>query len=433
MPHHSRRRAVGTLICVLTAAVAMSGAALAADWPQYRGPGHDQHSPETGIVRGWGRQPRLVWKVPIGEGFGSFAVADGTAYIFVDRNMRETAVALDAKSGRQIWAVPLDQTISDRQGGSNPRSTPTIDGNHVYFFTVNLKLACLDRKTGKTVWLQDLKQEYNGQDLRWGNACSPVLVGDRIFVGGGGGGKSMLAFDKTTGKVLWATGNEQITHASPTPATIHGVPQIIFFMQSGLVALNQEDGRELWRHRFPFKISTAASPIVGGKNGDVVYCSAGYDVGSCGVRVQKTGDGFGATQLYFTDHGGPKGHNANHWSTPLHHAGHLYGIFGFKDYGNAKDPKAGAPVKCVDIETGQTKWAAPGFGSGGGTILVDGHIIVQGDQGVLALIEATPTGYREKGRITLPGEKFWTMAILADGKIFARSKTEAFCFEVGTK
>lgn len=408
--------------CVLSVA-AMSSAAAAADWTQYRGPKSDGHSEETGVAGKFGKA-KIAWKIPVGEGFGTFAVAGDMAYLFQDRQSRETLVAYNAKTGREVWARPVDQTITDRQGGSNPRSTPAIDGDKVYVLSVNLKLVCFDAKSGRQAWIKDIKSEMGGQDLKWGNAASPVLDGDRIYVGGGGAGKSMAAFNKTTGDVLWAVGNEKITHASPVPATIHGVRQVVFFMQSGLVSLDADSGKELWRGSFRFNVSTASSPIVGtGEDADIVYCSAGYDVGTAAFKISKSGDSFSSQQLYFLKQENKEGHNVHHWTTPVYHNGHVYGIFGFKDHDKA-------PVGCIELKTGQIKWRQPGFGSGGGTIFVDGHILVQGDNGKLSLIEATPAGYKEKNSTKLPGEKFWCAAIVANGHVFARSKTEAFCIEL---
>ncbi len=395
----------------------------AADWPQYRGWKSDGRSFEPAIAKAWPEGgPRVLWKVPVGEGFGTFAVSGERAFLFADRGGKETAICMDAGNGNEIWAVPLDESIEDRQGGSNPRSTPAIDGDNVYFFTVNLKLACLAVADGRRKWELDIKRDYKGQNLKWGNAASPVLDGDRIYVAGGERGRSMRAVNKNTGRPIWAVGSETITHASPVPATIHGVRQAIFFMKDGLVSLDSGSGRELWRYKFPFNVSTAASPVVGGENGDIVFCSAGYDVGAAAVQVRKNGNAFSAAQIWRTP-----GANMSHWSTPLHYQGHLYGIFGFKEY--SRGPGTGAPLKCVDIMTGKEKWSQDGFGSGGGTILVDGLLLAQGDGGLLALVEATPEGYREKGRVQLPGEKFWSAAVVANGKIYARSKDEAFCLD----
>ena len=63
-----------------------------------------------------------------------------------------------------------------------------------------------------------------------------------LYVGGGGPDESMLALNKESGDVVWQTGDERITHATPVVATILGRRQVIFFMQSGLVSLDAKDG-----------------------------------------------------------------------------------------------------------------------------------------------------------------------------------------------
>ena len=179
-------------------------------------------------------------------------------------------------------------------------------------------------------------------------------------------------------------------------------------------------------------VSTAASPIIGtGKDEGLVYCSAGYDVGSAVFKVTKAGDAFSAKEVWFQKSEGKQGQNVNHWSTPVYHDGYIYGIYGFKDFAGKKG--GGGPVRCLEMATGKFVWSQPGFGSGGGTVFVDGHLLVQGDAGRLTLIEASPAGYKESANTNLPGEKFWCAAVVANGKIFARSKAEAFCIDAAGK
>lgn len=315
------------------------------------------------------------------------------------------------------------------------RSTPTIDGDNVYILGTNLKLVCLSAASGKVVWKHDLMTEAGGQKLQWGCAASPVLDGELIYVAGGSAGQSLMAFDKKTGKGVWGVESELMTHASPVPATLGGVKQVIFFTQGpplkakgkkapatgGLVSVRADNGAELWRYAFPYAVSTAASPVVGGKNGDIVYCSAGYEVGAAAVQVASSGDKFAVKELWRTP-----GQNVSHWSTPVQKDGYVYGIFGFKEFGSA-------PLRCIDIATGKEMWSHPGFGSGGGTILIDGSILVQSDTGKISLVEATPTAYKEIGSVQPIATKCWSAAIVANGRIYARSKNEAVCLDVGGK
>jgi outer membrane protein assembly factor BamB len=171
----------------------------------------------------------------------------------------------------------------------------------------------------------------------------------------------------------------------------------------------------LWRFDYPFKVSTAASPIVWQ---DIVYCSAAYGVGAGACRVSKDGAGFKATELWRQE-----GKLMNHWSTPVCKDGHLYGL-----YGHGKDDSG--PLKCIEIATGKELWSQPGFGAGGATVLVDGNVLVQSSRGPLVLVEATPGGYHELARAQFFGGQCWTMPVVSNGRIYARNTKEGVCINV---
>jgi len=367
---------------------ASSLAVPAGDWPQYHGPARDRTSPEEIASFAWTADgPTPVWKVETPTGFSSFAVADGLACTLVGRELdgaaREVCVALDAGTGKERWFADLgparydgggDRGTRTNQGGDGPRSTPSLDAGRVYVLSSRLLLACFDAATGKEVWRSDLIEEHDGELLRWQSAASPLVDGDLVFVAAGGPGYSLLAFDKTTGEPQWGTGDERLTHATPVAATIHDVRQVIFFMQSGLVAVEAETGDELWRAEYPYQTSTAASPVV---LGDVVYCSAGYGVGAGAFRIARTDAGFTAELLWQK-----RNKLMNHWSTPVAKDGYIYGMFGFKNYG-------AAPMKCIDAMTGEEKWSADGYGPGN-CILVGDVLVALGDAGDVVVIAARP-------------------------------------------
>lgn len=411
---------VGWLAIGVLALVPFAGGT---DWPQYRGPTHDGSTPEKGMLKTWPKEgPSQVWRAPLGDSFGSFAVGGEKAFCFIQRAVngkdQEVGIALDANTGKELWATPLGKPTYDNQGGDGPRSTPTVDGDRVYFLGAYLILSCLDAARGKIVWQRDLVQEHGGRVIKWNNAASPILDSNLIFVNAGGSGQALLAFTKKDGLLGWKGESDLPTHSSPVPALIHGARQIIFFTQSGLVSVVPTTGKVLWRHPFPYQTSTAMSPVV---DKDVVYCSAGYGVGGGACKIVKTSSGYTAQQLW--RHAGD---TVNHWTTPVCKDGYLYGIFGFKDFGRA-------PLKCIEIATGKEIWSQPGFGSGGGTILVDGHVLVQGDKGSLVLVEATPSGYKEAARAQPLGGKCWTMPVMSNGRIYARNTKEGVCLDVSAK
>jgi outer membrane protein assembly factor BamB len=113
---------------------------------------------------------------------------------------------------------------------------------------------------------------------------------------------------------------------------------------------------------------------------------------------------------------------ANHWSTPVYFEGHLYGIYGWRQY----------VLKCIDIKDGKEKWQGPKTGTGG-LIIVDGMLLVQGAKGELFLAEAKPDGFKEIARAQPLVGKCWTMATLSNGRIYARSASQAICLDVSGK
>ncbi|MEW6304419.1 MAG: PQQ-binding-like beta-propeller repeat protein [Verrucomicrobiota bacterium] len=405
----------------------------AADWPQYRGPNLDGTTSETLILKKWPASMKPVWKRTSPNGFSSITVSGGRAFMLETRNVQgaeqEIVVAVDANSGKEIWAYPLgvgaynhnggNAGVRGNDGGDGPRSTPSVDGNRVYVMSANLLLFCLDAASGKRIWYVDLIRQYQGKNITWKNAASPLVDGNMVFVAGGGPGQALLGIDKTSGKVLWAGQDDAMTHSTPVAATIHGTRQVIFFTQKGLVSVQPKDGKVLWRYGFPFKVSTAITPVVAG---DIVYCSAGYGVGAGACKVTQSGNSWSATEVLRAEGDKPL---ANHWSTPVLKDGHLYGMFQFKEYGSG-------PIKCVELPSGRVKWEKPGFGPGN-VILVDGHLVALSDDGQLVLIEATPAGYKEVARTKMLNGKCWTTPTISNGRIYARSTKEAVCIDVSGK
>jgi outer membrane protein assembly factor BamB len=342
---------------------------------------------------------------------------------------QEVLVARDAATGKELWTQPLcvanygndggNSGTSDNKGGDGPRSTPTLFGNTVITLNAELALQSFDAASGKPLWTRDLMRDHGGQNIQWKNAASPLLDGGLLYVGGGGAGESLLAIEPANGSVVAKAFDEKITHATPTAATILGKRQIIFFLQSGLLAVEPKTLMPLWSYKFPYRVSTAASAVVAG---DIVYCSAGYGVGAGAVKLTNAGGKWEAKEIYRVT--GDK-QLANHWSTPVVHNGHLYGMFQFKNYGDG-------PIKCVEIATGKVKWERPGFGPGN-VVLAGDKVIALSDAGELVLFAADPTAYKELARAKILEGKCWTTPVLSDGRIYARSTREAVCLAVGGK
>ncbi len=395
------------LIAAITL-VALARVATAADWPRYRGPNTDGIA-ETLTLDKLVATP--VWKVPTGDSFGQIAVVGGKLFLMAERGTDEYCICLDAATGKEVWSTRIDKSIKDGNG-NGPRSTPAIDGKFVYALGTYLKLFCMELDTGKVVWKHDLMAEDGGKQLQWGSASSPLIIDDLVLVTGGGPGKGILAFKKDTGDLVWAKTNESYTYATPTLATIKGTLQAICFMRSGLVSVDPKTGTVLWTFAHtPAAMAIAASPVVGGKDGDMVYVSSGYNVGAAACQISKDGDKWTAKSLWRTPN-----QNMSLWSTPVYRDGYIYGLFNHND--------ANGPLACLDIATGKVKWSQKGFGSQGGLVLVGDKLLVVTPKGDLVLVAASSDAFKELGRVSnvLPAKE-WTAPTLANGMVYVRNSS----------
>jgi outer membrane protein assembly factor BamB len=215
-----------------------------------------------------------------------------------------------------------------------------------------------------------------------------------------------------------------MTHSTPVLATIHGVRQVIFATQSGLVSLNPQSGDLLWKFSYPFRYSTCigSSPVV---YEDMVFiCGArAYGMGSVAIQASLSDSNWATTQLWSTNN------PSSHWMTPVVHQGFLYGQFG-----NQQFDSVNAQLKCIELRTGVVKWSVNGFGRGG-TILVDDHLLTITERGELVLFEPNTNAYTEVARcLAIPDyhgftNKCWNVPAASDGRIYARSTAYAACFD----
>ncbi|NCF88810.1 MAG: PQQ-binding-like beta-propeller repeat protein [Verrucomicrobiaceae bacterium] len=403
---------VATITLLTTSAFAI--------WPQYRGPKSDGSTSE--------KLPKVIslaepsWRIPLNTGFSSFVADDKAAYTVVRREIEgtehEMLLSIHAETGKELWASKLGLSRYDgggnsgadgNKGGDGPRSTPAIANGKVFVIDAGLSVYAFNAADGEELWNHNVLREFKGRQIKWKNAASPLLEGDLLYMAGGGEGQSFLAFHQATGELAWGSGDALMTHATPIATTMLGKRQILFFNQNGVTSVDPSKGEQLWHHDFPYRTSSAAAPVV---YEDIVYCSAGYGVGSTAFQVKLDG----TTEELWRESGNKM---ANHWSSPVCYEGHLFGLYGFKKYGEA-------PLACYDIRTGELKWEESGFGPGHLT-LVDDRLLVLGDTGQLVVVAADPSGYQEIAKQDVLDGKCWTTPIYSGGKIFARSAKEGIC------
>src|SRR5690349_11335879 len=101
-------RRLPILLSVSLLAGRLMGIALAADWPQFRGPNRDGVSRETGLLKNWpAGGPKVLWKAPMGDGYSHLTVSKGRLFTLFGEGNNDVAAAWDAATGKQLWKVPL--------------------------------------------------------------------------------------------------------------------------------------------------------------------------------------------------------------------------------------------------------------------------------------------------------------------------------------
>ena len=394
----------------------------AADWPQWRGPQRNGISAETGLLAEWPKEgPKLVWQVKdIDSGYSTPSVVGDRLYLLSNQGLdNEFVQALDAKGGKRIWSQRIGKVGNPDQQPNYPaaRSTPTVDGEWVYAFGSDGDLACLERATGKVRWHANVRKDYGGQPGIWAYSESPLVDGEAVICTPGGPDATMLALNKNTGELIWkcaVAGGEQAAYTSALVIEAGGVRQYVQMLQKGLVGVEAKTGKLLWRYDRTAKGSPAVipTPVV---DGDFIYSAAGRSGGG-GVRLKVNGGTFETEQLYFS----PK--------LPTSVGGALK--VGEYLYGTS----AGA-LLCLEFKTGNVKWDDRSIGAAA-LCYADGRLYLHGENGEVALLEATPEAYREKGRfkpVDQPdrgSSKAWAYPIIADGRLYIRDLGTLWCYDV---
>jgi outer membrane protein assembly factor BamB len=396
---------VNRLLAII-ACLTVAAAVFAADWPVWLGPNQDGTAPDTGLNKDWDNNPpEKLWQVQMHDnGYAGPSVADGKVFIIDHEGQQDVVRAIDLETGDDVWECRYNDLEKANYGFS--RSTPVYHDGRLYTVSFKGNVACIDAETGEIVWGVNMPGKFGGVRPTWGYAMSALIDGDRLIIVPGGENACVAALDRMTGEIIWTGGGSDIPgYATPVKATIHGTPQYVVFTGKSVIGVDADDGSLLWR--VPWETShdvNAATPIV---SGDHVFITSNYRRGCAVVTVGEND----ASITWET-----KG-MWSHFNTPVYHDGYLYG---------PSNPN----LVCLDPSNGEQVWTQSGF-ERGGVCLVDGVILaLSGNQGFLAMVEATPDGYNELGRFTPLGGQSWTAPIVADGKLIVRNKDALACFDL---
>lgn len=413
-----------SFLCTALIGVAAATSGSASDWPQWRGPHRDGQSSETGLLKQWPAEgPKLAWKISdAGSGYSTPAVAGDRLYLLGNGGLdNEYVRAYTLKDGKAIWTTPIGKVGNPNQKPSFPaaRSTPTVEGDAMVVLGSDGDLVSVEAASGKVRWRKQLRADFGGKPGEWAYSESPLIDGNAVICTPGGAEATMVALHKDTGAVLWKCAvpeGDAAAYSSPIVVTVDGTKQYVQHLAKGLVGVEAASGKLLWRYakavsRYGANIPT---PLAAGG----IIFTAGAGTGGGAIKLQKRDGTFVPEQVYFES------------KLPT-------AIGGTVKVGDYLYGTGAQTVLCIEFATGRIKWEERVLGPAS-IAVANGYLYLQGEDGTVALVEATPEGYREKGRFTPPDrpkrsqpmEKAWTHPVLAQGRLLLRDHGMVWCYEI---
>ncbi|TWT44630.1 outer membrane biogenesis protein BamB [Phycisphaerae bacterium RAS1] len=397
-------------------------------WLQWGGPDRNFSSTATGLANRWSKEgPAKLWERPLGDGFSAILCDGDALYTMYSLREKEDAfkgdevvIALDAKSGKTIWeykyAAPWPKDLQ-MEFGPGPHSTPVVVGDRVFAVGCTAQLTCLDKKSGKLIWSKDLLGEFKAALNGRGYGSSPLAHGGNIVLPvSSEKGHAVMAFAQSDGAVAWKLGDFEPGYASLLTIQVGGSEHLIAFTGKDVRGIDPAGGDKLWSIEHPTQWGANISTPIWNAADGLLFVSSAYGMGSRGVKIEKTGDGFAAKEAWFNprmkiQHADAV--RAGEW---------IYGSSG--DFGPAF-------LACVNAKTGDFGWRQRGI-SKANVIHADGKLVVLDEDGTLYLVKADPGKYRLLAKA--PGichKTAWTAPTLCGRTLYVRDREKILALNLG--
>ena len=393
------------------------------DWPQFRGPNRDGKSGETGLLKEWPENgPELLWSVGgLGIGFSSVAVADGFVYTTGMIDGEGFLFAYDL-AGNLKWKESYGPEWTGSYKGT--RTTPTIDGQHVYVFSGTGVMVNFNAKTGEQIWQVDTLTKFDGKNIRWGMSGSPLIDGNKVYCTPGGKKGAIVALDKMTGQTIWATTglDEPSAYSSAILIERGGNRLLIDMIQKSVICVNADNGKLIWREPYVTPSDTGAvTPTY--KDGYVYVTSAvEREFTRGGVMFELSADGTSVTEKW------------NDQTLDCCHGGVVL-VDGYL-YGSSFDGIPKGDWICLDWNSGEVIYKARWNGNKGSIIYADGVLYCYDENtGAVALVKASPKAFEiiSKFTVTKGSGKHWAHPAISDGRLYIRHGEALMAYDIRGK
>lgn len=383
------------------------------DWPRHLGPTGLAVAAGARLSPDWkSHPPRLVWRRPVGLGWSGFAVVGGYAVTQEQLSGSECVNCYRIADGKWVWMHEDIVRFESSMGGPGPRATPTIADGRVYTIGATGLLNCLNGADGAKIWSADVLADHGGRNLMHGVSGSPLVDAGRVIVGVPNAGVTLAAYDAATGAKLWTAGTDGASYGTPLAAELGGVRQILIHASEAVAGHAADNGRLLWR--LPWTNTNGINcgvPVPDAGGPGQVLASTGYDKGAVLIRAARAADGAWSVAAAWESRA-----LKTKFTQPVVLDGHAYGL----DDGI---------LACVSLADGRRVWKGGRYGHGQ-VLLAGDLLIVQAENGEVALVQAAPDGHRELGRIPALTGKTWNHPALAGRYLLVRNDREAACWEL---
>lgn len=301
---HSR---VATTLASIAALFLITANAAAGDWPCWRGPTGQGHTPEKDLPLTWNAKSgeNILWKALLHGGIKANPEMTSPGWscpiVWRDRVFITTAIwpsglthdermktiashhvlCFRASDGTALWdtEVPPGKCVVDNVYHGYAVSTPVTDGRLVYTAFGSGVVAALDFD-GKIVWREELPYR---KEVYGGLCGSPLLYQDSLILAGIAD-TGLRALDRATGKLKWEERSKQ-NNLYATPALLEQAGRTeLIHLAGGVEGLDPATGTLLWSCRVPTGLS---SPVFGA---GLIYVDSGRG-GQIGSAVDPGGKG----------------------------------------------------------------------------------------------------------------------------------------------
>lgn len=383
-----------------------------AEWPGFRG------ADRLGVQQGakfsadWdANPPREKWRIRVGPGWSSFAVAGNLLYTQEQRGEDEAVVCYSAESGQEVWATSVESRFFEALGGLGPRATPTLHDGAVYSLGAEGYLLRLDAATGDVAWEVDLRIEAKRAPPMWGFSSSPLVFDDTIVVyAGGKGDQGVLAFDLESGKLRWNAPAGPMSYGSLQVIAPLGRELVGLLTDVGLQTYDPATGKADFEYEWKHTGYRALQPLL--LDGSRLLIPTGMGAGTRLVKLTESVDTIEGEELWTSRRLKPD------YSDVLVHKGHVYGF-------------DNSVFASINLEDGQLNWKGGRYGKGQALLLADSDLIlVITEEGELVLLETNPEKHTELGRLQALDGRTWNHPVVVGNKLYVRNAAEAVCYEL---